>query len=101
MFSLVNVIYYDGESAYTTQFILQTFRDTISGGEVRITGQSKAKLEKYLEGNGELLHIDIKVPIITLEDTISMRSGEYVCTSFRLGEGAQYACYDRFKEMYF
>lgn len=100
MFSLCNVVYYDGESAYTTQFILQTFYETVSD-DYRLTGHSKEKLEKYLEGNGELLHIDIIMPALDLEDIVSMKSGEYVCTLFRFGEGAQYACYYRFKEMYF
>lgn len=52
MFSLANVVWYDGVDSYVSKFILET-----DNGEV--TMKARNKVIDYLCGNGELLKIDI------------------------------------------
>lgn len=52
MFSLVNVVWYDGVDSFVSKFILET-----EDGEV--TTKSRNKVIDYLRGNGELLKLDI------------------------------------------
>ena len=52
MFSLANVVWYDGVDSFVSKFILET-----ENGEA--TTQSRLKTIEYLSGNGDLLKIDV------------------------------------------
>ena len=61
MFSLANVVWYDGVDSFVSKFILET-----EDGEP--TAKSRKKVIEYLCGNGELLKIDVlhTVPLDTV-----------------------------------
>ena len=84
MFGLFNVVWYDGYVAYVSKFILEHH-----DGE--ITPVAMGKLEKYLNGNGEILKIDYRYTI-EFDDIIELN--ESTATQDKLAV-------DRFKKMYF
>ena len=55
-FGLFNVVWYDGSSAYVSKFILPSSHGEISNGTLN-------RLEKYLEGNGDILKTDYLYPL--------------------------------------
>jgi len=54
---LCNVVFYDGVEAYVSKFILQ------GDDNYTISKNSDKKVREYLEGNGEVLKIDINYKI--------------------------------------
>lgn len=84
MFGLFNVIWYDGYEAYVSKFILEHH-------DGNITPVAMSKLEKYLNGNGEILKVDYR-HAIEFDDIIELN--ESTATQDKLA-------LDRFKKMYF
>lgn len=84
MFGLFNVVWYDGYEAYVSKFILEHH-------DGNITPSAMSKLEKYLNGNGEILKVDYR-HAIDFDDIIDLN--ESVATQDKLAV-------DRFKKMYF
>lgn len=97
MFSLYNVVYYDGDQAYTTKFILES-KETES--EHYITADAEEKLDKYMEGNGEVLTVDCKIFHLDLSEITALQEGK-LTTRFDFSIPDQMACFERFNEMYF
>ena len=88
-FGLFIVIWYDGENAYVSHFILMMDSDTNE-----MTEDSKNKLAKYLNGNGEILKTEFGGIVTSYEMTTDNIFDEYI------KEG--WACVkDRFFNMYF
>ena len=50
-FMLVNVVFYDGQDAFVSKFVLAT-----KDGE--LTMASRKRVKEYMAGNGEILKID-------------------------------------------
>lgn len=84
MFGLFNVVWYDGYEAYVSKFILEHH-------DGNITPVAMGKLEKYLNGNGEILKVDYRYAI-EFDDIIDLN--ESSATQDKLAV-------DRFKKMYF
>ena len=97
MFSLYNVVYYDGDSAYTTKFILES-EETES--DHRMTVDAEEKLDKYMKGNGEVLNVDCKIFHLDLSEISALEHGELI-TRFNFPVPDQMAAFGRFNEMYF
>lgn len=55
-FGLFNVVYYDGCEAYVNKFILLQDHG-------KIAQESLERLEKYINGNGDILKIDYLYPL--------------------------------------
>lgn len=86
---LTNVVWYDGIFAYTSKFILKV-TDTV-------TEESKKKVLRYLDGNGEVLKYDPQYAV-TFDNIVAFGELEDA-TDER--EKEKYAAYYRFKEMWF
>ena len=84
MYSLFNVVWYDGCDAFVSKFILPT-KDN------EVTKDGERDVIRYLDGNGELLKIDYLYNL-SLENIIAMRRSE---------DKEHIAAYDRFANMYF
>lgn len=83
-FNLCNVVMYDGINAYVSKFILPC-----KGQEV--TKDGKERCEKYCNGNGEILKIDVLYPI-TFENMLALHEH---------GNDEEKCAVDRFGQMYF
>lgn len=85
---LMNVIWYDGYDAFVSKFIgkIHNFE-----GEVYATKETIKHIEKYLEGNGEVLKID---PLYSLnfDNIIALKDSD---------DKEQVTAYNRFVEIYF
>lgn len=96
---VVNVVWYDGVDAYVSKFVLQVERVETDGEGVRLepTNESKWKVEKYLQGNGDVLKYD---PLygVDFENIIAFKGYE---KSDLRSEQELFAAYDRFKNMWF
>ena len=86
MFGLFNVVWYDGYEAYVSKFILECH-------DGNITPCAMSKLEKYLNGNGEILKVDYR-HAIEFDDIIELN--ESTATQDNLAVELR-----RFKKMYF
>lgn len=84
MFSLANVVWYDGVDSFVSKFILET-----EGGQV--TMKARNKVIEYLRGNGEVLKIDV-LHSVTLDTIFTYRDN--------VDEELQVA-YQRFDAIYF
>lgn len=82
---LVNVVWYDGRDAFVSKFVLQCDEDGVT------TEDSKAKVEEYLTGNGEVLKFD-EVSIVGFEHIMALEKHE---------QPDYKAAFDRFKNMWF
>ena len=86
---LANVIWYDGCDAFVSKFVVQV--DTVDG-ERGVTDESKAKLDAYLHGNGEILKIDLLYDV-NFDNILAMKDHTEV---------PEYqAAFERFKNMWF
>ena len=84
MFSLANVVWYDGVDSFVSKFILET-----EGGQV--TTKARNKVVEYLRGNGELLKLDVLYKL-SLDNIVAFKDSN--------DEELQVA-YARFDTMYF
>lgn len=84
MFGLFNVVWYDGYDAYVSKFILEHH-------DGNITPVAMGKLEKYLNGNGEILKVEFRCAI-DFDNIIEMNGSTESCDKSAI---------DRFKKMYF
>lgn len=86
---VVNAVWYDGCEAFVSKFIVQV---DIVDSELGITEESKQKLMAYLNGNGELLKVDMLYPV-DLDNILAMRDNS---------DSPEYqAAFERFKNMWF
>lgn len=83
-FGLFNVVWYDGQSAYVSKFILLQ-----NHGE--ISKENLNRLEEYLKGNGDILKIDYLYPL-SFDNIKAMES----CNDNELKTSV-----NRFAQMYF
>lgn len=84
MFSLVNVVWYDGVDSFVSKFILETVDN-------QVTTSARAKVINYLQGNGELLKLDVLYKV-SLDNIVAFKNCD--------NEELQVA-YVRFDTMYF
>lgn len=84
MFGLFNVVWYDGCEAHLSKFILEQ-----NGG--KITPRAMGKIEKYINGNGEILKVDFRYTI-DFDDIIEMNVSTASYDKLAI---------NRFKKMYF
>ena len=89
-FYMCNVVWYDGDEAYVSKFVLECECDPEYGTVKGATVDAKEKVERYLSGNGEILKIE----------PYSRYDLELITGLSRL-EGEMFAAYGRFNEMYF
>jgi len=87
---MCNVVWYDGTDAFVSKFVLQAEDD-------EITADSRYRVSKYLDGNGEVLKIDPLYPV-DFDNIVALKTYE---NSSLESEIEQFAAYDRFKEMWF
>lgn len=80
-FYMTKVIWYDGKDAYVSPFILRADGD-------HITEESRKLLDDYMIGNGEILKIELVIPI-DLDGIVALKGTK------------NEIAYNRFKEMYF
>lgn len=69
MFSLCNVVWYDGRDAFVSKFILET--QLVAIGELEPTKEAKEKVQDEIEGNGEILKIDV-IRELSLQDVLDV-----------------------------
>ena len=84
MFSLANVVWYDGVDSFVSKFILETVNN-------QVTTSARVKVENYLNGNGELLKLDVLYKL-SLDNIVALKDSD--------DEEMQVA-YERFDIMYF
>ena len=84
MFSLANVVWYDGVDSFVSKYVLET-------EDGHATTKARNKIIEYLSGNGELLKIDILHPV-TLDTIFTYRDN--------INDNLKTA-YNRFNIMYF
>lgn len=85
--AMCNVVWYDGLNAFVSKHILQ-----VEDGEV--TAQSEELVEKELQGNGELLKIDVQYPM-DFDDIMAL------ATDTDKERHELHLAIDRFKDMWF
>lgn len=83
MWYLVNVVWYDGVEAYVTKFVLPVDES------YQLTKETKSKVRKYLDGNGEVLKFDTCYPV-SLDNILAFKD-----------DIDNSAIYNRFETMYF
>ena len=84
MFSLVNVVWYDGVDSFVSKFILETVNN-------QVTTSARVKVENYLNGNGELLKLDVLYKL-SLDNIVALKDSDDV---------EMQVAYERFDIMYF
>lgn len=94
MWYMCNVVWYDGQDAYVSKFVLKA--DEIND-VVGITEESDRKVRSYISGNGEVLKVDLLYPV-DFDNIVALKSYE---NSHLESEIELYAAYDRFKHMWF
>ena len=91
---MVNVVWYDGVDAYVSKFVVQAEMITEKIGEPgfpQITNDSRRRISKYLDGNGEILKVDPLYPV-ELENIMALKGSD---------NSELQAAFDRFKAFWF
>ena len=96
---MTNVVYYDGSDAYVSKFVLKTTTELNEDGVEcpKVTEESEGLLGQYLNGNGEILKVDLLYPV-DLDNIIALKDWDDAPQE-TINE--MKAAYDRFKEMWF
>ena len=95
-FAMTNVVWYDGQDAYVSKFIIKVDRINPTDDWMP-TVESTGFVGQYLSGNGEILKYDV---LHTMEFDNIVALENYKDSKYE-NEIEQYAAYCRFKEMYF
>lgn len=96
---LVNVVWYDGEYAYVSKFVMEAEREEDGFGSLVVTDRAKELVENYLSGNGEVLKFD-ELFSVNLDNIIAYKNVYDDKDNPTEYEKECYAAYDRFRKMY-
>ena len=95
---MVNVVWYDGEGAYISKFVLEAER-TGELESLEITEDAKQLVENYISGNGEVLKFD-ELFSVNLDNIIAYKNVYEEEDNPTEYQKECYAAYDRFRKMY-